>query len=168
MTGRRYVLSDEDKAVFRDAMRDARPLQKRDIVAIASTRHRNGFVSQPPHTNRYYAETRPAAGAITGHQEARLRRGRLDPQARLDLHGFSYESAYRALVAFLIRAQLEDRRLVLVITGKGGVLRSHLPAWLNGPDLHDIVVGLREAHPRHGGGGAFYVALYRHRPFGIR
>jgi DNA-nicking Smr family endonuclease len=52
-----------------------------------------------------------------------------------------------------------------VITGKGssgdGVLRRRVPEWLSQPPLRQIVAGLSEAHRRHGGGGALYVALKR-------
>jgi DNA-nicking Smr family endonuclease len=65
-----------------------------------------------------------------------------------------------------MRAYAEERRLVLVITWKGGVLRPHLPMWLNSPELQDLVIGLRQAHPKHGGGGAFYVALQKRKPRG--
>ena len=101
---------------------------------------------------------------VAGHVEARLRRGRMEPESRIDLHGYSYEGAYRSLVSFLMRAHAEGKRLVLVITGKGGVLRPHLPAWLNGAELQQLVIGIREAHPKHGGGGAFYVALQKNKP----
>jgi DNA-nicking Smr family endonuclease len=54
---------------------------------------------------------------------------------------------------------------VLVITGKGalgaGVLRRHVPEWLAAPPLRSAVAGLSEAHRRHGGEGALYVALKR-------
>ena len=53
----------------------------------------------------------------------------------------------------------------MVITGKGsrgdGVLRRYAPEWLGSPDLRDIVAGVAEAHRRHGGEGALYVALKR-------
>ena len=57
---------------------------------------------------------------------------------------------------------------MLVITGKGGVLRPYLPLWLNAPELQDLVIGMREAHAKHGGGGAFYVALQKRKTPGFR
>ncbi len=91
----------------------------------------------------------------------------MEPEARIDLHGHSYENAYRSLVSFLMRAHSDGKRLVLVITGKGGVLRPHLTMWLNVPELQPFVIGIREAHPKHGGSGAFYVALQK-RKAGMR
>ena len=161
MNRRVKLVSPEEEALFLHAVRDAKPLGKRAIAISPAGLHRKVFVSLPHRPQ--FVEIGRAAPMIQGHAEARLRRGRLDPEARIDLHGYSYESAYRSLVSFLTRAYADGKRLVLVITGKGGVLRPHLPLWLNGPELQDVVIGLREAHAKHGGGGAFYVALQRRK-----
>jgi DNA-nicking Smr family endonuclease len=54
---------------------------------------------------------------------------------------------------------------VLVITGKGvqgdGILKRRAPEWLAVPHLSHIVAGISDAHRRHGGEGALYVALKR-------
>ncbi|MGF2493628.1 Smr/MutS family protein [Ralstonia pseudosolanacearum] len=51
------------------------------------------------------------------------------------------------------------------MTGKGsrgeGVLRRYAPEWLAAPALRGVVAGVSEAHRRHGGEGALYVALKR-------
>jgi DNA-nicking Smr family endonuclease len=84
---------------------------------------------------------------------------------RIDLHGFDQDRARAALTDFVLRSRAEGRRSVLVITGKGalgaGVLRRHVPEWLAAPPLRSAVAGLSEAHRRHGGEGALYVALKR-------
>ncbi len=84
---------------------------------------------------------------------------------RLDLHGLTQDAARAALTAFLRRAQADGWRSVLVITGKGtqgdGVLRRMTPEWLADPALRDLIAGVSEAHRRHGGLGALYVALKR-------
>jgi DNA-nicking Smr family endonuclease len=53
---------------------------------------------------------------------------------------------------------------VLVITGKGGVLHANIPRWLGEDRFKNLVSGIGPAHIRHGGSGAFYVALKRKRP----
>ena len=60
----------------------------------------------------------------------------------------------------------EGTRVILVVTGKGrpdrpARIRAELMHWLERPDLRAHVASLRAAHPRHGGGGAFYVILRR-------
>lgn len=85
--------------------------------------------------------------------------------ARIDLHGMTQDRAKAALEAFVLRAWDEGYRAVLVITGKGvqgdGILRRRTPEWLAGRALSGVVAGISEAHQRHGGEGALYVALKR-------
>lgn len=95
----------------------------------------------------------------------RIARERDPIGARLDLHGLDQDRARAVLEGFLRRAWDEGYRAVLVITGKGtrgdGVLRRRAPEWMAAPALRDIVAGISEAHRRHGGEGALYVALKR-------
>ena len=100
---------------------------------------------------------------------ARLRRGRIRPEAQLDLHGMTQDEAHRELAAFIARAQGEGRRCVIVVTGKGsvgeggGVLRRGVPKWLNTPALRPRIMGFCAAQQRDGGAGAVYVLLRRAR-----
>jgi DNA-nicking Smr family endonuclease len=103
--------------------------------------------------------------AIEPNRHHRIARERDEIGARIDLHGLDQDRAREALEGFLRRAWDEGYRAVLVITGKGalgdGVLKRRAPEWLAGPALHPIVAGISEAHRRHGGEGALYVALKR-------
>jgi DNA-nicking Smr family endonuclease len=151
--------SDEEQALFQKALGDAKPLRARARV-ISPPKARTGPKQPPPKAPVYL--DRPAE-PIGGHRAAELRRGRLEPEGRIDLHGMTHDGAYRALVHFLTRAQSEDKRVVLVVTGKGSVLRDALPLWLGQSDLAHLISGVAEAHIRHGGSGAFYVSLRRLR-----
>jgi DNA-nicking Smr family endonuclease len=95
--------------------------------------------------------------------EKRVRRGKLELAGRFDLHGHTQLSAEAALPEFLSRKQAEGARCVLIITGKGkggeGVLRRNFLRWLEMPAARALVSGYSEAHPRHGGSGAWYVFL---------
>ena len=106
----------------------------------------------------------------------RLKRGKLVPEARLDLHGMTLNRAHPMLNRFILDAHADGLRLVLVITGKGkdrdaggpipervGVLRHQVPQWLHGGALRGAVLQVVEAHKKHGGGGAWYVYLRRRR-----
>jgi DNA-nicking Smr family endonuclease len=113
------------------------------------------------------AQPRPRADldAIEPRRKHRIAKERDPIGARLDLHGLDQDRARSVLEAFLRRAWDDGYRAVLVITGKGvqgdGVLRRRAPEWLAAPHLAPIVAGISEAHRRHGGEGAFYVALKR-------
>ena len=109
----------------------------------------------------------PGPDLIEPNRHHRIVRERDPIAARLDLHGLTYDAARSTLDAFLLRAWDENHRAVLVITGKGsrgtgdGTLRRATPEWLAAAHLRPIVAGVSEAHRRHGGGGALYVALKR-------
>jgi len=103
-------------------------------------------------------------------------RGKLEPEARIDLHGMTLAQAHPELIHFLLGAQERGCRLALVITGKGkrgldegpipqrqGVLRHQVPQWLRLPPLGPVVMQVSEAHLKHGGSGAYYVYLRKMR-----
>lgn len=155
----RRKTSDEEQALFRESLGDAKPLRARARVTAPP---KAGGPPPPPSPKApVYLERQ--ADPIGGHRAADLRRGRIEPEARIDLHGMTHDGAYRALIHFLTRARGEDKRVVLVVTGKGGVLREALPLWLGQKDFEPLVSGISEAHIKHGGSGAFYVSLRRTR-----
>ena len=104
----------------------------------------------------------------------RFQRGELPIEARLDLHGLTLANAERAM-SKLIRDNLaQQKRCLLVITGKGarsgeggvqgrGVLRAWLPDYLKRGPWRDQILGVTPARQEMGGAGAFYVLLRRQR-----
>lgn len=117
---------------------------------------------------------RPAPG-MDRKRFDRLRKGKMAPDATLDLHGMTAERAKAALTGFILNARSDGLRLLLVITGKGrpgadsiapqriGVLRHAVPQWLQAAPLSGAVLQITAAHRSHGGGGAYYVYLRRAR-----
>ena len=106
----------------------------------------------------------------------KLKRGKLKPEARIDLHGMTVDQAHPALRSFILSEHAAGSRLVLVITGKGrardydapmpvrhGILRHNVPQWLRLPPLNHLVLQITPANIRHGGDGAYYVYLRRTR-----
>lgn len=117
-------------------------------------------------------------GAVQMDKKAfgKMKRGKLKPEGRIDLHGMTLDRAHPALNRFIMSAHKNGKRLVLVITGKGktrdeggpipvrhGVLRHQVPQWLSMPPLSSVVLQVTQAHISHGGGGAYYVYLRRAR-----
>ena len=105
---------------------------------------------------------------------ARMTRGKLQPEARIDLHGLTLAEAHPELIRFILNAHAAGCRLVLVITGKGkqkpdhgpiptrlGVLRHQVPLWLRQVPLAPCVLQITESHLKHGGAGAYYIYLRR-------
>jgi DNA-nicking Smr family endonuclease len=110
-------------------------------------------------------EGREAPADVEASLHRRLSRGREAVAARIDLHGMTQDTARAALTRFVARSAGEGWRAVLVITGKGvggdGVLRRRVPDWLAESPIRAHIAGVSEAHRRHGGEGALYVALKR-------
>ena len=108
-----------------------------------------------------------APDPIEPKRKRRISRERDPIEARLDLHGLNAFAAEARLKAFVQQAYANDYRAILVITGKGlsetGILKRFAPEWLADPALSHIVAGISQAHARHGGTGALYVALKRRR-----
>ena len=127
--------------------------------------------------------TPPPLTGLDRRTTQKLSRGKAEIEARLDLHGFSVELARVELRRFLMEARREGLRTILVITGKGespfarhtlhgtdtwhapermGRLRRAVTDWFEEPEFRAHISGFQPAHPRHGGGGAYYVRLRRH------
>ena len=105
----------------------------------------------------------------------RVRRGKLEIDATLDLHGLNQEMAQTRLIEFVHLSIVRKYRTLLIITGKGnlardeqhfdllvaprGILRKRLKEWLHTHSIKRHIAGISEAHLKHGGSGAFYVLL---------
>lgn len=93
----------------------------------------------------------------------KLRLGKYEIEARLDLHRRTVEQARSELFRFIQDCMEHDIRCILILPGKGdrniedpGILKSYLVHWLE--DL-DTVQAFHTAQKHHGGSGAFYVLL---------
>lgn len=93
----------------------------------------------------------------------KLKSGKFEMEAKLDLHGFTQSLAYEALYGFINNARLAGKRVVLVVTGKGvegkGVLYNEVPKWLNAEGIRENILAFCSANRQHGGDGALYVVL---------
>lgn len=125
------------------------------------------------------AKVSPAPLADFERRKARqIASGKVEVDARVDLHGLRQRDAHARLCTFLVEAYARGHKTVLVITGKGGekptdrlgelagerqrgVLRHNVPHWLAEPELRAIVLSVTQAGVRHGGAGALYVQLRR-------
>jgi DNA-nicking Smr family endonuclease len=132
-------------------------------VTYTARNPRGGALALPPPKPGGASAATPSG--IEPNRRRRIARDRDGLAARLDLHGLDQDGARLRLIDFLVAAQADGARAVLVISGKGfqgeGVLRRRTPEWLADPRLKGVVAGLSPAEDRHGGGGAWYVALKR-------
>ena len=148
--------SDDERKLFEKTFKEGRPIQVAAPKKVAAKKSASG------------------PSGVNGATQDRLRRGLMEPDARIDLHGMTQAAAHRALFTWLNAAHRNGHRLVLVVTGKGnpkndenapwmmsqhGVLKQMVPRWLGEPGLAGMIATARPAHARHGGGGALYVYL---------
>lgn len=189
------TLKDGEKELFESVVAGVKPLRKRPALPESLTQPRQPRINirpitHPPIEDRpapaIRAKGRAALTGLDGANAERLARGRLEIEARLDLHGHRQDEAERILLDFVRRNHSYGKRCVLVITGKGrslkntareepaaggryaiperrGVLFDLVPEWLASPALTPYVVAFSPAQPKHGGSGALYVYLRRER-----
>ena len=105
----------------------------------------------------------------------KVRRGRIEIDGTIDLHGMTQTVARETLRRYIGARAARGDRTLLVITGKGtktendyisamterGILRTMLPIWLSEPGLSHMISGWSLAARGHGGEGAWYVRLRR-------
>ncbi|MEO1488950.1 MAG: Smr/MutS family protein [Pseudomonadota bacterium] len=117
----------------------------------------------------------PDRPGLDSHWDRRIKGGRLEPDLTLDLHGHTLDSAYGRINHGLDQARAMGARVVLVIAGRErpvapadrmgsrGAIRAKLLDWLAASPHADAIAAVRRAHRTHGGEGALYLVLKRHR-----
>ncbi len=176
------MTSHSDDDLFRREVGDVTPVDN-DRVSARKRRSRETPAQQ---ARRAAAEGRPGLDPnpltlpdevpavdphdLVGHRKdgvqegvfRKLRLGKYEVQARLDLHQVYIRDARKQVDAFLRESQEAGLRTVLVTHGKGrhspepARMKSHVLFWLA---EHPLVLAWHSAQPRHGGAGSTYVLL---------
>lgn len=169
----------DDKSLFLDAMEDVQPLKRNNDVHWHPGR--NSRAPQRVDTLQLdnflttgYLDIVPLATPLEFKREGlqsgvldKLRRGKYSQQASLSLLRQPVEQCRQMLFAFMVQAQKEGLRNVLIVHGKGrddqshaNIIRSYLARWLEElPEVQAFCAAL----PHHGGSGACYVARVNRR-----
>jgi len=178
MRRQRRLPTPAEMSLWQSAMADARPLADQGRkptgpVPARPARHQPAVVESAPQARpRTPKRDAPALDparpiGIDRRNWLRLKRGKIEIEGSVDLHGLTQEQAHDQLARFLADAQVAGLRAVLVVTGKGGpqggVLRQMVPRWLNEGRNRQRILAIAPAQPRHGGGGALYLLLRRKR-----
>jgi len=179
------VIDDDERALFRHAMRDVRPLRLTPRATPRRARPRAGArftreerlavlresLASPASRFAPVVEAgeallfrRPAVSPAVFRQ---LRRGLYRVDAECDLHGLTQADAAARLAAFLAEAIVEGCRVVRVVHGKGlgsgprgPVLKALVNAYLQ---RVDAVLAFASGREVDGGVGATLVLLARRR-----
>jgi DNA-nicking Smr family endonuclease len=157
----RRPLTPAEAALWRRVARHAKPLPGKSLPAAEAEALLPALKKAKAAAPKAQALAKPRKAAPPADRggERRVQRGQIEIAARLDLHGHTQDSARTALFAFIASQAATGARVVLVITGKSGVLRQRLPGWLELPDFRARLAGFAQAHRTHGGVGAWYVFL---------
>lgn len=161
--------SDEDLHLWWLNTKDVKPLKDpvskptaTDKKSKASKRVPHSSLPVPPPKEKPF--TKPSPHTIKSRQALR----KLSIEAQIDLHGYTHDEAWNALMSFLSKAQNQGKRTVLVITGKGSLqsdqtLRVQVPRWLEEPLFAKYVRGYQRSQQKDGGAGAYYVYVKRRK-----
>jgi len=167
--------------LFRELMADVAPINH-DTVENTSQPHQPTDAqlarqisaqklsdSDPAYLSLDYATMRKPDDIITfkraGVQDGvfrKLRLGKYDIHARLDLHKYTLKDAREEILAFLKQCQRLDVRTVIIVHGKGergnppARMKSFVCQWLE--QISDVLC-VHSAQRHHGGTGAVYVLL---------
>ncbi len=168
---------DADAALWGMAVGDVRPL-KGKAAPPRQGKKMGGGAREIVAVARKEESVKRVGEGLDKRTDERLRKGQIEIEARLDLHGMRLSEAEETLKETLLKCHRQGKRCVLLITGKGnrqtdekdwwegkpGILRKSAPEWLSRKPLSDIVLRFYPARPRDGGEGAWYVLLRRRRP----
>ena len=100
---------------------------------------------------------------------ARIKRGELPAEVRIDLHGLDLEGARQSVDRGIEAAQQLGQRCVVLIHGRGlhsggnPVLKRAVLDWVTTPPLASRVMAFASAPTSDGGTGALYVYLRKRR-----
>ena len=167
---------NDTDSLFNTAMADVTPLENDRISPVAKKRRplplnlpvgdedTEGFADMNIETGDELSFQRPGIQNRLFHD---LRRGYIEPEATLDLHGMRVVDARQAMARFLQQALQRHRRCIIVIHGKGQgskdqqpVLKQKTNQWLR---QREEVLAFCSAPRWNGGTGATYVLLSRKR-----
>ena len=104
----------------------------------------------------------PVSRKLDRATDKKFKSGKMRPEAKLDLHGMTQDQAFKALENFFEKAVRDNKRTLIIITGKGsGVLKTMLPLWLENNLFSKHILAISQASIKDGGEGALYIRLKR-------
>lgn len=136
----------DDLALFRDSVAGTRPLEQDKITPVVqrSKQKRATTGTKSPTAEKLFffsdefevfADTQGSLSYVQNgddpHLAGRLRRGELEPQVVLDLHGMTAQQAKTELAGLLNYCEQQQLNCACVVHGKGlGILARKVPNWL--------------------------------------
>ena len=114
-----------------------------------------------------------------GELNKELKRGKINIDRRLDLHGYTLIDAYEKFKNEVTKMYKAKKRCILVVTGKGlnsknnninerprlfhGKIKNSIISWINEEELRKHILTYQDASFEHGGDGAIFVYLRKNK-----
>ena len=179
---KRNRISEDDKTIFADWVKDVRPLKKGQDKVFSQRVNKQQKKNTNPTEQVTQATTwsdvqfseqmmsaadqsQVRSGGVQKQLFRKLKQGKIPIEARLDLHNNTVNQARARIEEFLLQSRYNHLRCVIIIHGKGqhnqqgkAILKSMVHHWLQqAPE----VLAFSSALPQDGGTGAIYVLLKR-------
>lgn len=156
---------DPNIPVLAHNLQQTKPSFKKDPYAICQNKYpvRSSLSQEKSPVSSTLASTTPKL-SIHQHTLKKITKKHFQFCGVLDLHGHTIKTAYSHFKNFIQENADHNRRIFLIITGKGkGYLKKALVEWCEHGELSPLISSISQAASFHGGEGAFYVILKKRR-----
>ena len=101
---------------------------------------------------------------IDWNSDKKLIQGKYNIDYKIDLHGLTLNEAYNKIRLLFNKAEINNYRCLLIITGKGlhsqnQTIKYSIIEWFKEPYFANKIIKYTDAQKIHGGTGAIYVLL---------
>ena len=169
---------------FLKNMKGVKPFKKdASIVKAKTTNKKNIKLDKKLNTKNTNKQTivehkigGPEFKLSFGEVNKELKRGKINIDRRIDLHGYGLVEAHEKFISEVKKNYNKNKRCLLIITGKGvhkkieneqdvnpklfyGKIKNSIINWINEDDLKKYILTYQDAGFEHGGDGALYVYL---------
>ena len=169
---------------FLKNMKGVKPFKKdTSIVKTKTTNKKNVKLDKKTNTKSTNKQTitehkvsSPEFKLSFGEVNKELKRGKINIDRRIDLHGYGLVEAHEKFISEVKKNYNKNKRCLLIITGKGvhkkteneqdttpklfyGKIKNSIINWINEDDLKKYILTYQDAGFEHGGDGALFVYL---------
>tara|TARA_Y100001970_G_C13933362_1_gene699446 strand:+ start:184 stop:717 length:534 start_codon:yes stop_codon:yes gene_type:complete len=171
-----------EEDIFLKKMKGVRPLKKENNI-LSKHKEKNKITAKktintkPIKKFSEIKEYNNTEHKITfGEINKDLKKGRVKIDRRIDLHGYSLNSAYEIFKKEIVKTYNNNKRCLLIVTGKGlyknkikdqneeprlfyGKIKNSIKSWVNEDGIKNYVLTYQDAGIEHGGDGAIFIYL---------
>ena len=172
------MTNESDELAWNEAVKDVQKLKQPSTfkpVLKKNTHHHSLSEPTPVYKNYAHKVDLNTPADIDKNTLKRFKREEFGIEASLDLHGMTIDQAYTAVKNFIISSYNQNKRAIIIVTGKGlmhqdedifqpkGVLKQSVPEWLKKSDISPLILTYIHPSEKLGGNGALYLLLRRNK-----